>query len=294
MQQIYSFSSSFINILQLLCPMTLYLIGIGLGNEQDISVRALEIVRKCDTVYLEHYTSILGVSPETLSAFYGREVELATRDIVEREAENKLLLPAKEKDVALLVVGDVFGATTHTDLFLRAKAFDVDCKVFFNASVMTTVGITGLELYKFGKTTSIVFPDGNWLPETPYDVVKQNQSQGLHTLCLLDIKVAEPSAEDIIRAERGEHVTPQPPRFMTVREGLEVLERIEEKRGEDVLKPDTLVIGVARLGHDDYTMRAGTVAELMDFDFGGPLHSLIIPGKLHHIEEEAINSLKTA
>jgi diphthine synthase len=282
--------------------MTLYLIGIGLGNEKDISVNALEAVQNCDEVYLEHYTSILGISPEKLSEFYGKDIQIASRDLVEREAEQKLILPAKEKNIALLIVGDVFGATTHTDLQLRAKAFDVDCQVFFNASVLTAIGIVGLELYKYGKTTSIVFPDDNWLPETPYDVIKQNQSIGLHTLCLLDIKVAELSKEDMLKQERDRlsvsseqadsnrdsAIQPQPPRYMTVQESLDVLLRIEEKRQEGIITLDTLAVGVARLGHNDYVVFAGTLAQLQEKDFGGPLHSLIIPGTLHHIEEEAI------
>ena len=44
----------------------LYLIGLGLNNEKDISVAGLEIVKKCHTVYLEHYTAILMVDKEKL------------------------------------------------------------------------------------------------------------------------------------------------------------------------------------------------------------------------------------
>ena len=38
---------------------TLYLIGLGLGSEKDITVRGLEIVKQCAEVYLEAYTSVL-------------------------------------------------------------------------------------------------------------------------------------------------------------------------------------------------------------------------------------------
>jgi diphthine methyl ester synthase len=38
------------------------MIGLGLGDEKDISVKGLEIIKKCDKVYLEAYTSILGVN----------------------------------------------------------------------------------------------------------------------------------------------------------------------------------------------------------------------------------------
>ena len=273
--------------------MTLYLIGIGLYDEKDITVRGLEVVKNCETIYLEHYTSILSHDKETLESFYGKDVIIASRDLVEKEAEEKLIIPAKEKNVAMLVVGDALGATTHTDLMIRAKELGVNVEVIFNASVLNAIGVVGLELYKFGKTTSIVFPDADWYPSTPYDVVKENNSIGLHTLCLLDIKVAEPSREEMRKAIMEEREPkPMPPRYMTVKESLEVLLRIEEDKKEQVISKETLVIGVARLGHPDMKIIAGTVEELMLVDFGEPLHSLIIPGKLHHIEEEVIKSLR--
>lgn len=270
--------------------MTLYLIGIGLYDEKDITLRGLEAIKNCNKVYLEYYTSILGIEKDKQEALYGREILLASRDFVEKEADEKLIQAAKTEDIALLVVGDVFGATTHTDLMLRAKQEHVNVEVIFNASVMNAIGIVGLELYKFGKTTSIVFPDNNWLPHTPYDVIKQNKEQGLHTLCLLDIKVAEPSKEDLLRQAKGETVQPAPPKYMSVEEGLNVLLRIENERKENLISKETLAIGIARVGHPDCKIITGTVEELLTKDFGKPLHSLIIPGKTHHIEEEAIQS----
>jgi len=44
----------------------LYLVGLGLGDAKDITVRGLEIVKKADTVYLEAYTSILTVGKDAL------------------------------------------------------------------------------------------------------------------------------------------------------------------------------------------------------------------------------------
>lgn len=44
----------------------LYLVGLGLGDEKDISVKGLEIIRQCYKVYLEAYTSLLGVDKEKL------------------------------------------------------------------------------------------------------------------------------------------------------------------------------------------------------------------------------------
>lgn len=44
----------------------LYVVGLGLGDEKDITLRGLEAVRRCDKVYLEAYTSLLalGLGPD--------------------------------------------------------------------------------------------------------------------------------------------------------------------------------------------------------------------------------------
>lgn len=44
----------------------LYLIGLGLHDVEDITIKGLKIVKKCARVYLEAYTSILGVGKDQL------------------------------------------------------------------------------------------------------------------------------------------------------------------------------------------------------------------------------------
>lgn len=267
--------------------MTLTFVSLGLADYKDITVKGLEKVKSADKVYLEHYTSVLSHPVSELEAFYGKDIILATRTMVEGD-DNEILEAAKQHDVVLLVVGDAFSATTHSDLFLRAKQMDIVVDVVYNAAILTAVGVTGLQLYKFGKTTSMVFFDDEWKPQTAYDVVKQNKKNGLHTLILLDIKVAEPSKEDLA----SENYIPQKPRFMTVNQGIEQLLEIEKERGEKVVGEETLVVGVARLGHSTQKIKAGTIAELFEEDFGEPLHSLIIPGDLHFHEEEVLELWK--
>lgn len=47
----------------------LYIIGLGLGDERDITLRGLEAIKKCEKVYIEAYTSLLsfGISSNGLS-----------------------------------------------------------------------------------------------------------------------------------------------------------------------------------------------------------------------------------
>lgn len=47
----------------------LFIVGLGLGDEKDITLRGLEAVKKCEKVYIEAYTSLLsfGLSSDGLS-----------------------------------------------------------------------------------------------------------------------------------------------------------------------------------------------------------------------------------
>ncbi|KAK9826065.1 hypothetical protein WJX74_009687 [Apatococcus lobatus] len=266
--------------------MVLYFVGLGLADEKDITVRGLEAVRKCSRVYLEAYTSILLVPKEQLEAFYGRNIIVADRDMVETAADD-ILADADHQDVAFLVVGDPFGATTHTDLQLRAHALGIHTKVIHNASIMNAVGCCGLQLYRFGEAVSIVFFTDDWRPDSFYDRILANRQQGLHTLCLLDIKVKEPSLESLAR---GKPVF-QPPRYMTVNLACEQLLEIEERRQQHAYGPDTLCVGLSRVGADSQQMQAGPMQDLVHAELGNPLHSLVIVGRMHPIEEEMLASL---
>lgn len=48
----------------------LYLVGLGLSDETDITVKGLEIVKKASRVYLEAYTSILLVDQSVLVLYF--------------------------------------------------------------------------------------------------------------------------------------------------------------------------------------------------------------------------------
>lgn len=118
--------------------------------------------------------------------------------MIETESD-EILRDAHAQDVALLVVGDPFGATTHTDILLRARALGIPTRVIHNASIMNAIGACGLQLYNFGQTVSLVFFTDTWKPDSFYDRVRENANLGMHTLILLDIKVKEQSEENLIR-----------------------------------------------------------------------------------------------
>lgn len=248
--------------------MTLNFIGIGLNDEKDISIKGLEIVKKADIVYLENYTAKINCNINYLEQLYGKKIMLADRKLVEMDAEKTILAEAKTKNIAFLIVGDVFSATTHMDIYLRAKKLGIKTKIVHNASVFTAVAVTGLQLYKFGKTASIPMENENI--ETPYDILKTNQENNMHTLLLLDLKQDSNDS-------------------MSLHDAIRYLLKVELKRGSRVFTDNTLCIGCTKLGSLDQIIKVGKASSLLKEDFKNGMHCLIVPAKnLHFMEEEAL------
>jgi diphthine methyl ester synthase len=211
-------------------------------------------------------------------------VIIADRELVESSSDT-ILENAQNEDVAFLVVGDPFGATTHTDLVLRARELNIPVQSIPNASIMNAIGATGLQLYNFGQTISMPFFTDNWKPDSWYDRIKENAQIGLHTLVLLDIKVKEQSLENMARGRK----IFEPPRFMTVAQCASQLLEIEEVRGEGVCSGDRLGVGCARVGSQEQRFVCGTLKELAEVDLGRPLHSVVLLGKrTHELERDYI------
>ncbi|AFD00820.1 diphthine synthase [Methanocella conradii HZ254] len=247
-------------------------IGLGLWDEKDISLKGLEAIKKADVAYAEFYTSrLMGATLEKLEALYGKPIKVLDREDVEQHPEDSILKDAVDKDVVFLTGGDAMVATTHVDLRLRAQKMGIQTAVIHGASIASAVcGVTGLQNYRFGKSATIAFPYRSIVSETPYDTIKMNKANGLHTLLFLDIDKAQG--------------------YMTINKGIELLLLVEERRKEGVLR-DALGVGVARAGSPEPCVKAARLDSLKSYDFGGPLHILVIPAELHFLEEEALEAL---
>jgi diphthine synthase len=252
-------------------------VGLGLYDEKDVSVRGLETIKDADLIFAEFYTSrLMGVSPERLREFYGKDVQLLSREEVEVSPE-EWMSQARKKRVAFLVGGDPMISTTHLDLRLRALKMGIETRVVHSSSIVTAVsGLTGLQNYRFGRSTSIPYPyvarGKRIVAKSPYDVVVENLERDLHTLLFLDI---------------------QTDRYMTASEGAELLLEMEKLSGGDRLV-STLGVGVARAGSDDANVLADWLPKLTEHDFGGPLHILVVPARLHFMEAEGLVALARA
>ncbi|NYT01717.1 MAG: diphthine synthase [Methanosarcinales archaeon] len=254
----------------------LFFVGLGLYDERDISVKGLDAVRRADRVYAEFYTSrLMGVSLDDLERFYEKKITLLSRGDV--EGQPTWLEEARDMDLALLVGGDPMISTTHLDLRMRAMELGIPTRVIHSSTIASAIpGLTGLQNYRFGRSTSIPFAytvrGKRIVPETPYRVVQENRRANLHTMLYLDI---------------------QDRRYMTVNQGIEQLLEVEESLGGGDLA-SALGVGVARAGSDQPLVRADRLDRLKDVDFGGPLHTLVIPARLHFMEARALVVLATA
>lgn len=249
----------------------LAIISLGLWNEKSMSLEALEEAKKCDVLFAEFYTSsLLGAEIEKIEWAIGKKIKVLSR--IEVEKGKIILEAAKKLKVGFLVVGDALTATTHIEMLLEAKKLGIETKVIHGASIHTAApGLAGLQIYKFGRVASVPFPQEKFKVESPYEILVQNKKIGAHTLVFLDLKENK---------------------FMTANEAFKILLGIEKGKKKKVFAENTKVVVVARAGSESPLVKYGSVKELLDFDFGSPMHVLIVPGKLHFKEEEFLETLK--
>jgi diphthine synthase len=245
-------------------------VGLGLHDEMGISLHCLEEVKTADTAFIELYTSFMpNFSIKRFEEISGKKINVVSRRELEEENGEIILKAAENGKAVLLVPGDPLIATTHVALRIEAEKRGIKTRIVHGASILSAVmALSGLHNYKFGKSVTIPFPDETF-SETPYDVIAQNRKLGLHTLCLLDIKAEEK-------------------RYLSIRESLNSLLKIEEKKKKGIVTLNTLVVGIARAGSNDPMVKADSVKKLLDYDFGEPPYSIIFPGKLHFMEAEAL------
>lgn len=160
----------------------LYLIGLGLNDERDITVKALDVAKKCEC-FIETYTNVWKGTVEGLSKLVGKDVKQLKRKDLEDNLDF-FLDRARNDDVALFIPGDPLAATTHMDIAYEARKRKIAVKVVHNASIFSAVGEVGLQLYKFGKAATIPM---NARLESVSETLKLNKKAGLHTMLLLDI-----------------------------------------------------------------------------------------------------------
>jgi len=254
----------------------LVFIGLGLNDEHGFSLRGQAEAKSCHVVFAEFYTNTMpNLSIENLSKIVEAKIRVLSRSDVEDQGESAILQEAKNRKVGLLVPGDPMVATTHVDLRLRAEKAGIRTRIVHAASVASAAaGEVGLQSYKFGRTVTVPAASGGSLPESVYVGIKGNVEAGLHSLILLEVDVENR-------------------RFITIPLALKLLLDFSKRAG-GVIREDTLVVGLARLESPDMLVKAGPISEIARTDFGPPPYCMIIPGKLHFMEAEALRMLAGA
>ena len=254
-------------------------IGLGLYDERSVTVEGREALRDADRVFAEFYTSrLVGADVADLESYHGVDIEVRPREGVERDPE-AILAAAEDGDAAFLTAGDTMISTTHTDLRLRAEERGIETRVIHGVTAQSAASsLTGLQNYRFGKATTLPFPyahgDGD-VPGSVIETIDANRERGLHTVVYLDIKVGTgPTGPD-----------PDHEEYMTAADAAGLLAHGWR---------DELAVVVARAGAPDAVVAADRLSALADRDFGDPLHLLVIPGALHHVEADALVGLAGA
>jgi len=236
----------------------LYIIGLGL-NKNGISREGFEIVKRAKKVYLENYTVDFPYSVGELSQELDKKIVEANREFVEGLG---IIDEAKKRDVVLLVYGSPLTATTHITLLQEAKSSRVKVKIIYAGSIFDAVAKTGLQIYKFGKITSMPYWKENFTPDSFMKTVQENMSMRAHSLILIDI-------------------------------GLEFKDAIKELKiaaKNNKIKLKELVICQC-LGTKKQKIKFGNIEDLENLFIIKP-YCLIIPSKLHFVEKEVLEGFK--
>ena len=171
----------------------LYFIGLGL-NKNQLTQEAINALQKSDKIYLENYTSNYSDNnSKDLEKQFKKKFHRIYREESEQGFSN-IITEAKTKDIAFFVFGNITSATTHCSIINETTENKIKIKLIPGISIFSVIPmLTGLEEYRFGRTISIVKPINNYSPSSFFDYILQNNQLGLHTMCLLDIKIDKTS-----------------------------------------------------------------------------------------------------
>jgi len=248
----------------------LWFVGLGISGTRSIPIEVVKIIQEADFVYLEAFTSPISKQHEDeIKNMVNGSFKIAKRWLVEDGQE--ILKTSKSSTVVLLSYGDPYVATTHIELRTRAKLENIETNTIHSASAITSmVGEAGLQFYKVGRMVTIMNEKKSTI--TPYTAIFKNLTQGLHSIILLEYNHDENY-------------------FLDPKDAISNLLDVEKEQKRNVVNNDTFAIVASRIGFETQKIISGKFSNLLKVDFGEPPHSIIITGKLHFTESDAINVL---
>ena len=248
----------------------LWFIGLGVSGPDSIPKEVGKIIQKADLVYLESFTSpIYKEHEEDIKNLVNGSFKIAKRWLVEDGQE--ILKAAKNSTVILLSYGDPYIATTHIELRTRAKLENIETKTAHSASAITSmIGEVGLQFYKVGRIVTIMSEKKSIT--TPYKIIFKNLIEGIHSVILLEYNQDENF-------------------FLDPKDAILSLLDAEKEQKRNVVNENTFAVVVSRIGLKTQKITSGKFTNLLKTNFGEPPHSIIITGKLHFTESDAISVL---
>ena len=245
----------------------LWFVGLGISGAKSIALEARDLISKADVVYLEQFTSPIGKSDLTkIKKIVKGEFKVAKRWLV--EDGNEILQKAKRQKVVLLSYGDPYIATTHIELRTRAIQEKIKTRSIHASSSLTSmVGECGLHFYKIGRIATIMSEMKSLT--TPYFVIYKNIIEGNHTILLLEYNQDKNF-------------------FLNPKDAFLDLIDVEKGQKRNVISSSTYAIVASRIGFQDQSIYSGKISSLKKIDFGKPPHTIIIPGRLHFTESDAL------
>ena len=247
-------------------------VGLGISGAKSMSLEAQVMLSKADIVYLEQFTSPIGKSDlAKIKKMAKGQFKSAKRWLV--EDGNEILKNAKRKKVVLLSYGDPYIATTHIELRTRAIQEKIKTQSIHASSSLTSIiGECGLHFYKIGRIATIMSEMKSLT--TPYYVIYKNVIEGNHTILLLEFN----QDKDF---------------FLDPKDAMKGLIETEKGQKRNVIGPSTYAIVASRIGFKDQSIASGKISSLLKMEFGNPPHTVIITGRLHFTESDAIKILCT-
>ena len=250
----------------------LTLIGLGLSDENDITLKGIEAAKNADKVFAEFYTSFWNGKKENLEKIIGKKIVEAERKDLE-ENSNRILEQARKSNIVILVQGDPLIATTHATLIAEAKKMGIETRIIHNASIFSAITETGLHIYKFGSTVTIPFPEktNKQLPKSVYETISENRKRKLHTLCLLDM-ISENK------------------KYMNAHEEIEILLKMEKEFKGNIIHKNSEAVVFESAGSDKSKITYGKISQLISKKFENYPQVLVLIGNLHFTEKEYLNA----
>lgn len=242
--------------------------GIGI-SKGDVPLKLIDKAKEADEIYLESYTSsVPGVDKSYLKKIFKKDVKLLKRSDLEEDCD-VILERAKKKRIMILVPGDPMLFTTHQGILVEAKRFGIETEIIHATSIYSAaISESGLQASKFGKSVTLPFRFNESEYAGIYEDIMRNKEKGLHTLILLEI------------TEKG-YLSPK-----------EAMERLIEVSKDGKINKDEEFLVLMRIGAKDRVIRYDAVEGLIKLNFRDPPFVLILPGKLHFVEEEYLNLKK--